>query len=569
MPVVDDKRTIYVRKAPDLAQEKLREKGLSPVLARVLAARGIKEADELDDTLSNLIPYDNLKNCRKAAQLLADAIDNQEKILIVADYDADGATAAAIAILFLRDAGVTVDYFVPNRFEHGYGLTPEIVDIVATKNTDLIITVDNGIASISGVARAHELGIKVLITDHHLPGSELPQAACIVNPNQPGDNFKSKSIAGVGVMFYVLIALRSELRDRGYFEKTGSEPNLADLLDLVALGTVADVVPLDRNNRILVDQGLRRIRSGKINPGIKALLRVAKKNSSFVRSADFGFAVGPRLNAAGRLTDMKLGIECLISSHSQIAMKLAEELDQLNVERRHIEGKMKDQALKILDDIETKVDAGVTLFDTQWHSGVVGILASRVKEKLNRPVIAFALEKNGALKGSGRSIQGIHLRDVLDALTKIDPNVIDKFGGHAMAAGLTIQADQLERFSELLNDVVTGEFKKNVIDNSIYVDGPLEEEDTTSGLAQEIRMQVWGQAFPEPSFRNELYVRTHRLLNETHTKLQISFSPNGALIDAILFNFNDAVPDVINCVYRLDINDFFDHKPVQLIIETW
>ena len=403
MPVVDDKRTIHVRKASDLAQNKLREKGLSPVLARVLAARGIKEADELDDTLSNLIPYDNLKNCRKAAQLLADAIDNKENILIVADYDADGATAAAIAILFLRDAGVNVDYFVPNRFEHGYGLTPEIVDIVATKNTDLIITVDNGIASISGVARAHELGINVLITDHHLPGSELPQAACIVNPNQPGDNFKSKSIAGVGVMFYVLIALRSELRDRGHFEKTGSEPNLADLLDLVALGTVADVVPLDRNNRILVDQGLRRIRSGKINPGIKALLRVAKKNPSFARSADFGFAVGPRLNAAGRLTDMSLGIECLISSNSQIAMKLAEELDQLNVERRHIEGKMKDQALKILDDIETKVDAGVTLFDPQWHSGVVGILASRVKEKLNRPVIAFALEKNGALKGSGRS----------------------------------------------------------------------------------------------------------------------------------------------------------------------
>ena len=250
-------------------------------------------------------------------------------------------------------------------------------------------------------------------------------------------------------------------------------------------------------------------------------------------------------------------------------MKLAEELDQLNVERRHIEGKMKDQALKILDDIETKVDAGVTLFDPQWHSGVVGILASRVKEKLNRPVIAFALEKNGALKGSGRSIQGIHLRDVLDTLTKIDPNVIDKFGGHAMAAGLTIQSDKLERFSELFNDVVTGEFKKNVIDNSIYVDGPLEEEDTASGLAQEIRMQVWGQAFPEPSFRNELYVRTHRLLNETHTKLQVSFSPDGALIDAIRFNFNDAVPDVINCVYRLDINDFFDHKPVQLIIETW
>ena len=569
MPVIDDKRAIHVRKASDVTQKKLKEYGLSPILARVLAARGIKEIAELDDALSNLIPYDNLKNCRKAAQLLTDAIYNQQKMLIVADYDADGATAAAIAILFLRDAGVTIDYFVPNRFEHGYGLTPEIVDIVAAKNIDLIITVDNGIASISGVARANELGIDVLITDHHLPGAELPQAACIVNPNQPGDDFESKSIAGVGVMFYVLIALRSELRDRGHFEETGSEPNLADLLDLVALGTVADVVALDRNNRILVAQGLRRIRSGKINPGIKALLRVAKKKPSLARSADFGFAVGPRLNAAGRLTDMKLGIECLIADNPDVAIKLAEELDRLNVERRHIEGEMKDQALKILDALETKVNSGVTLFDPHWHSGVVGILASRVKEKLNRPVIAFALEKNGALKGSGRSIQGIHLRDVLDTLTKIDPNVIDKFGGHAMAAGLTIRKNQLERFSELFNDVVTSEFKKNVIDNSIHIDGPLEESDAASNLAQEIRMQVWGQGFPEPSFRNELHVRTHRLLNETHTKLKVSFSPKGAPIDAVRFNFNDAVPNVINCVYRLDINDFFDNKPVQLIIETW
>jgi single-stranded-DNA-specific exonuclease len=505
-----------------------------------------------------------------AGKLLADTIANKANILIVADYDADGATAAAITILFFRSIGVTVDYFVPNRFEHGYGLTPEIVDIVAARKTDLIITVDNGIASITGVARARELGIKVLITDHHLPGSELPQADCIVNPNQPDDSFASKCIAGVGVMFYVLIALRMELRTRRYFEQEHvKEPNLAELLDLVALGTIADVVPIDKNNRILVSQGLKRIRTGKMNPGIKALLQIARKDPSNARAADFGFAIGPRLNAAGRLTDMKLGIECLISNDIGKATELARELDQLNIERRSIEGEMKDQALRYLEDIETKLESGITLFNPQWHSGIVGILASRVKEKFNRPTIAFAPEKDNSLKGSGRSIQGIHLRDVLDILTKMDPSVIDKFGGHAMAAGLTIQAEKLERFTGLFNQIVNEEFNKNTIDNSIYVDGSLREQDSLTELAHELRIQVWGQGFPEPAFKDELHVRAHRILGDAHTKLRVSFSPHGEEIDAIRFNFNDAVPNLINCVYRLDINDFYEHKPAQLIIETW
>ena len=567
--MTESERLIKDRKVPKLSHEALTKKGLSPVLARVLAARGIKDGNELDDSLTKLAPLETLKNCKQAGELLADAIANDENILIVADYDADGATAAAITILFLRRIGINVEYFVPNRFEHGYGLTPEIVDIVAKKQTDLIITVDNGIASITGVDRAKELGIKVLITDHHLPGPELPQASCIVNPNQPNDTFESKSLAGVGVMFYVLIALRAELRAREYFAQKNQEPNLAELLDLVALGTIADVVPIDQNNRILVAQGLRRIRTGNMNPGIQALLRIAKKDPSVVRSSDFGFAVGPRLNAAGRLTDMKLGIECLIAHDIERATELAKELDQLNVERRHIEGGMKEQALKYLENIETKVESGITLFNQQWHSGIVGILASRVKEKFNRPTIAFAPEKNNSLKGSGRSIQGIHLRDVLDTLTKTDSSIIDKFGGHAMAAGLTIQAEKLEQFTHLFNKIVAEEFKKNTIDNAIYTDGSLREQDSLTELAKELRTQVWGQGFPEPAFKDELHVKAHRILGEAHTKLRVSFSPQGGEIDAIRFNFNDAVPDLINCVYRLDINDFFDHKPAQLIIETW
>lgn len=569
MTAFNEKQHIEIREVPEAAQQALIASGVQPIIARIFAARGIQTQSELDASLSNLIPFQSLKNCKEAACLLADATINNEKIVIVADYDADGATAAAIGILFFREMGVLIDYFVPNRFEHGYGLTPEIVDIVAKNKVNVIITVDNGIASVSGVSRANELGIKVLVTDHHLAGPELPDADCIVNPNQPNDSFKSKAIAGVGVMFYVLIALRSELRERHYFNSDQTEPNLANLLDLVALGTVADVVPLDRNNRILVAQGLRRIRSGAMNHGIRALLKIAKKNPTTARSSDFGFAIGPRLNAAGRLTDMKLGIECLISERLETAIDLATELDRLNIERRQIEGDMKDQALTILDNIAGGPEMGVTLFDKTWHSGVVGILASRVKDKLQRPVIAFAQAANGTLKGSGRSIKGVHLRDALDALTKMDPDVIEKFGGHAMAAGLTIQAHQLKRFSELFNDIIEGEFEKNTIDNSIYVDGALEDSDPIPTLAQEVRKHVWGQSFPEPTFINQLYVRTHKLLGESHTKLKLSFTPKGETFDAIRFNFNESVPDVILCVYRLDINDYFDHQPIQLIVETW
>ena len=558
-----------IREQPVEATNHLVERGVLPALARVLASRGVANADELDTTLERLLPYDTLKNCDKAAELLFEAVRDNANFLIVADYDADGATAAAIALRFLKTVNAKVDYFVPNRFEHGYGLTPEIADIANERNADWIITVDNGIASVAGVTRAKELGLKVLITDHHLPGDTLPPADCIVNPNQKDDQFGSKALAGVGVMFYILIALRARLRDENFFNKRLKEPNLANLLDLVALGTVADVVPLDENNRILVAQGIRRIRTGKCNPGIKALLSAAKKSHQNVKCTDFGFVIGPRLNAAGRLTDMSIGIECLLSDDPEIATHHALELNRLNQERREIESDMKDQALEILDQMNISDSPIITIYDERWHSGIVGILASRIKEQYSRPVIAFASDGADNLKGSGRSMSGLHLRDALDSVTKQYPSIIEKFGGHAMAAGLTIRKENLSLFINAINLVVGDLMTKNPIDTSRLTDGPLSETELNEELAEAIQSGIWGQAFPEPVFRNQFYVREHRLLSDKHTKLGVSITKSGPIIDAIRFNFSEATPEIIDCQYKLDINDYYSHRPIQLIIEDW
>ena len=558
-----------IREQPVEATNHLVERGVLPALARVLASRGVANADELDTTLERLLPYDTLKNCDKAAELLFEAVRDNANFLIVADYDADGATAAAIALRFLKTVNAKVDYFVPNRFEHGYGLTPEIADIANERNADWIITVDNGIASVAGVTRAKELGLKVLITDHHLPGDTLPPADCIVNPNQKDDQFGSKALAGVGVMFYILIALRARLREENFFNERLKEPNLANLLDLVALGTVADVVPLDENNRILVAQGIRRIRTGKCNPGIKALLSAAKKSHQNVKCTDFGFVIGPRLNAAGRLTDMSIGIECLLSDDPEIATHHALELNRLNQERREIESDMKDQALEILDQMNISDSPIITIYDERWHSGIVGILASRIKEQYSRPVIAFASDGADNLKGSGRSMSGLHLRDALDSVTKQYPSIIEKFGGHAMAAGLTIKKENLSLFINAINLVVGDLMTKNPIDTSRLTDGPLSETELNEELAEAIQSGIWGQAFPEPVFRNQFYVREHRLLTDKHTKLGVSLTKSGPIIDAIRFNFSEATPEIIECQYKLDINDYYSHRPIQLIIEDW
>ncbi|MDP1952406.1 MAG: single-stranded-DNA-specific exonuclease RecJ, partial [Betaproteobacteria bacterium] len=492
--------SIVTRPIPQRNRDMLVQQGLHPVLAQLYAARGVADKSEVESEFSGLIPPERLLHATRAATLLADAIKSGKRLLIVADYDCDGATACAVGVRALTAFGADVSYLVPNRFEFGYGLTPEIVDLAANqpRRPDLLITVDNGIASNEGVARANALGIATLITDHHLPGDALPQASCIVNPNQPGCDFPSKAIAGVGVMFYVMLALRAELRKRGWFaqpplEKVVAEGrgisgvaegggipefNLATLLDLVALGTVADVVRLDRNNRILVAQGLKRIRTGKLQAGIAALLRVAGREARRASCFDLGFAAGPRLNAAGRLSDMALGIECLITDDTARALNIAQELDRLNRERREIEGTMQDQALTMLEGLGLGADAGeaytLSLYDPTWHQGVIGILAARIKDRLHRPVIAFAAGNAGELKGSGRSIPGLHLRDALDLVAKRAPGLILRFGGHAAAAGLSIRSEGLAQFGELFEQSVRGLVAASDLARSIETDGPLE-----------------------------------------------------------------------------------------------
>ena len=555
---------ILTRRTPQVARERLEYEGVHPLLARLYAARGIARAADLDTALSALLDPSLLKGAAEAATLLADAIAAKRRLLIVADYDCDGATACAVGVRALSAFGAEVSYLVPNRFDYGYGLTPEVVRLAAERKPDVIITVDNGIASVDGVAEAKRLGIATLVTDHHLPGDELPAAECIVNPNQPGCGFPSKSIAGVGVMFYVVLALRAELRRRGAFN-AAPEPNLAALLDLVALGTVADVVKLDRNNRILVAQGLARIRQGRMQPGLRALFRVAGRESERASTFDLGFALGPRLNAAGRLADMSLGIECLVTDDLGQALNIAQQLDQLNRERRSIETDMQDQALAFLDTIDATDRASLSLYDPAWHQGVVGILASRVKDRLHRPVIAFARGSAGELKGSGRSIAGLHLRDALDLVSKRAPGLLLRFGGHAAAAGLTLREEDLGDFEALFEAVVRGLVSPADLTRTLETDGPLEAGRMTLESARLLEGEIWGQGFPAPLFSDEFDVDKQRILKDRHLKLTLR--KGAARFEAIQFNFAGSVPATVHAAYRLAVNEFNGISSVQLVLE--
>jgi single-stranded-DNA-specific exonuclease len=555
---------ILPRPVPIRAVTRLLEAGTHPLLARIYAARGIENREELDYSLKSLLPPTQLKGVREAAEILADAIEAGARMIIVADYDCDGATACAVGIRALRAFGADVGYLVPNRFEYGYGLTPAIVELAAKMEPDLLITVDNGIASVEGVAAAREHGIATVITDHHLPGDELPEADVIVNPNQPGCTFPSKALAGVGVMFYTMLALRAELRQRGAFEGK-TEPNLAELLDLVALGTVADVVKLDQNNRILVSQGLQRMRADRMQPGIRALFAAAGRDASRATTFDMGFALGPRLNAAGRLADMSLGIECLITDDISRALNIAQELDKLNRERRAIEADMQDGALAELDGIDPGTRSTLTLFEAEWHQGVIGILAGRIKEKFHRPTIAFARGNEGELKGSGRSIPGLHLRDALDLVTKQAPDLILKFGGHAMAAGLTIRENDLARFQALFESIVHHLIDPADLTRNLETDGALEDSLYSLETARLLEREIWGQGFAAPVFDDTFRVENQRILKDKHLKLQLR--KGSTRIDAIQFNRADPAGPSIHAAFRLAVNEYNGVASIQLMLE--
>ncbi|GEC95701.1 single-stranded-DNA-specific exonuclease [Zoogloea ramigera] len=555
---------ILPRPAPARAVTRLIEAGTHPLLARIYAARGIQSRDELDYSLKSLLPPARLKGVDDAARLLADAIEAGARMVIVADYDCDGATACAVGIRALRAFGADVGYLVPNRFEYGYGLTPAIVELATGLEPEVLITVDNGIASVEGVAAARDHGIATVITDHHLPGDELPEADVIVNPNQPGCDFPSKALAGVGVMFYTMLALRAELRERGAFAGK-AEPNLAELLDLVALGTVADVVKLDHNNRILVAQGLQRMRADRMQPGIRALFAAAGRDATRATSFDMGFALGPRLNAAGRLADMSLGIECLITDDMGRALNIAQELDKLNRERRAIEADMQQEAMAGLDSIDPGSHASLTLFQPEWHQGVIGILAGRIKEKFHRPTIAFARGNDGEIKGSGRSIPGLHLRDALDLVTKQAPDLILRFGGHAMAAGLTIRETDLPRFEAIFESVVQGLIDPADLTRRLETDGALEDSLYNLETARLLEREIWGQGFAPPVFDDTFRVENQRILKDKHLKLQLK--KGNTRIDAIQFNHADPAAPNIHAAFRLAVNEYNGVAGIQLMLE--
>jgi single-stranded-DNA-specific exonuclease len=553
-------RPYAIRDAEYLAQQ-----GLHPVIARVMAARGLKTPRELATELDSLIKPESLTHVDHAAKFLADAIDAHRRMVIVADYDCDGATACAVGVRGLRAMGAKVDYIVPNRFEYGYGLTPAVVALaVQEKSPDIIITVDNGIASIDGVDEANRRGIPVVVTDHHLPGAALPAAAVIVNPNQPGCGFSSKHLAGVGVMFYTLLALRAELRQRGRFD-SASQPRLDHLLDLVALGTVADVVKLDSNNRILVAQGLKRIRAGRAHPGIAALFSVAGREVRKASATDLGFTAGPRLNAAGRLADMSLGIECLLTDDNQRAWNIAHQLDAINRQRRDIEAGIQEAALASLDNIDPTDKAALTLFNNSWHQGVIGIVASRLKEKFFRPTITFAPAGDGMIRGSGRSIPGFHLRDALDLVYKRHPQLIDKFGGHAMAAGLSLREDNFALFSEAFEQVAREWLTAADVEHVLEHDGSLPPAYYTLDFTRQLDAQVWGQGFAPPLFCDEFQVLSQRVLKDKHLKLQLQ--RENRKFDAIWFNHADGLPERVVAAYKLDANDYNGRTTVQLMVE--
>lgn len=583
---------IRTRSAPREAVERLLGCDVHPLLARLYAARGVTEPDRVVPELNRLIPPAHMLNLPLMAQLLADAIADNRKLLIIADYDADGATACAVGLLALRAFGADVDFLVPDRFAYGYGLTPEIVRLAAdVRHPDILITVDNGIASLEGVAEAARLGLRVLITDHHLPGDRLPDAWCIVNPNQPGCGFPSKSIAGVGVMFYLMLGLRAELRARGWiagndppssptllpegeerFEPAGgrsgkSAPNLAGLLDLVALGTVADVVRLDDNNRILVHAGLQNIRSGRAQPGVAALLKVCGREPRRATVRDLGFALAPRLNAAGRLSDMALGIECLATADARRALAIAAQLDLLNKERRAIETEMQEGALAALEKLEVSDSCSVSLYDPSWHQGVVGIVASRIKDRCHRPVVAFARSSAGEIRGSGRSIAGLHLRDALDLVAKRHPGLLLKFGGHAGAAGLTLRESDFHRFRAAFEDVAQSLLTAVDLERQIETDGSLDPAETTLENAQLLARQVWGQGFPEPRFHDRFRVLGQRIVGERHLKVRLARQRHE--FEAILFGATPQLPASITAVYGLNVNEYNGSRSLQLTLEHW
>jgi len=553
---------------------------LDPLLKRIYLARGITDSAALERKLACLPAPKAMQGIPAAVELLVRALTDQKRILIVGDFDADGATSSALMVLALTAMGCQqVDFLVPNRFDYGYGLTPEIVDLAVQKNPDVIITVDNGISSIEGVAHANSLGIEVIVTDHHLPGAALPDAAAIVNPNQPGCDFPTKNLAGVGVAFYLLSALRAELRKQNWFAQNEiAEPNMATWLDLVALGTVADVVPLDQVNRALVYQGLMRIRAGQCRPGIQALLTIAGKSPQRLVATDLGFAIGPRLNAAGRLDDISLGIQCLLTNDPQQAMHGAQQLDELNQDRKLIEQGMQREALAIVEEIPLSLDGEVPvalcLFQPEWHQGVVGLLASRIKEKYNRPVVAFARGDGGQLKGSSRSIAGLHIRDALDAVATQNPGLITKFGGHAMAAGLNLDEDKLPEFEKAFQQQVENTLDEADLLARMVTDGELENHQLTMDTAQILRdAGPWGQQFPEPCFEGLFQIKQQRIVGEKHLKLVLAHEsePNRTM-DGICFNVDiDLWPnhrvETVRCVYRLDINEYRGLEKVQLLIQ--
>ena len=591
---------LFTRDVPPRSAWALEQAGIHPLLARLYAARGVLSKDELDDALNLLLPPASMLGTHEAAKMLADAIAQNKRLCIVADYDCDGATACAVGVRGLRMLGAqNVSYLVPDRVVDGYGLTPPIAERVHAQGADVLITVDNGIASVAGVQAAQSLGLQVLVTDHHLPGSELPTAEVIVNPNQPGCSFTSKSIAVVGVMFYVLLALRAELRQRGVFDATepapgrpklastpsgGSEPHevgsvgarpqprLDALLPLVALGTVADVVKLDANNRRLVAQGLRRVRAGALPPGMSALMRAASRETAKATTFDFGFALGPRINAAGRLADMTLGIECLLTDDAGRADELAKQLDAINRERRVIEGDMREMAMEMAESLFDEGDEpppAICVFDPDFHEGVVGIVASRIKDKLHRPTFVFAASsapgKEHELKGSGRSIAGFHLRDALDLVAKRAPGVLLRFGGHAMAAGCTIAEEHLDVFEETLNQVAMEWLDASTLQRRLETDGPLPAEYRRVDLVEMLHHEVWGQGFAPPVFCEEIEIVSQRLVGEKHLSLKMKHQ--GQPVDGIWFGRTEPLPARVKLAYRLDADEWQGQKRVRFLVE--
>ncbi|MCG9785871.1 single-stranded-DNA-specific exonuclease RecJ [Vibrio mediterranei] len=573
---------IEIQRRPEVDISALPD-SIPPLLRRLYLSRGVTDIAQLEKTARGLISYQQLAGIDMAVALLFEAIKQQKRIIVVGDFDADGATSSALSVLALRMLGSrNVDYLVPNRFEDGYGLSPEVVDQAIEIGAEVIMTVDNGVSSISGVQYAKDNGLQVLVTDHHLPGAELPNVDAMVNPNLNECGFPSKALAGVGVAFYLMMALCVFMRKQGWFAKQGmAEPKLMELIDLVALGTVADVVPLDENNRILVHQGLQRIRAGKARPGIQALIEIAKRDARKLVASDFGFALGPRINAAGRLDDMSFGVELLMSDNIHAARRMASELDGLNQTRKDIEEGMKQEALAFCERLQisdkSELPYGLALFQRDWHQGVIGILASRIKDKFHRPVIAFADGGEGTIKGSCRSIQGLHMRDALDRIDTQNPGLILKFGGHAMAAGLTIMEKDYERFSKLFDEVVRAELGDTALKGIILSDGELAPEEFSMHTAEQLRAGgPWGQAFPDPLFDGEFKVLHQKLVGEKHLKLMVEPMHKGfgtnIMLDAIAFNVDlrrwpDASVKTVTLAYKLDINEFRGNQSLQLMVD--